>query len=61
MMEKNNVEFAHSRRITAYIKKELYERLRKWRFKNEVNSESEAIEMLIERALKGWDENKKAD
>ena len=54
-MGNNNVEFTHSRRITAYIKKELYERLRKWRFKNEVNSESEAIELLIERALK--DEN----
>ena len=57
-MGNNNVEFTHSRRITAYIKKELYERLRKWRFKNEVNSESEAIELLIERALK--DENHKS-
>ena len=50
-MKVTNVEFTHSRRITAYIKKELYEKLRRWRFKNEINSESEAIEKLIGLAL----------
>ena len=50
-MEKNSVEYKNSRRIVSYIKKELYEKLRKWRFQNEINSESEAIEILIEKAL----------
>ena len=46
-----SVEFTKSRRITAYVKKELYEKIKKWRFKNEINTESEAIERLIELGL----------
>jgi metal-responsive CopG/Arc/MetJ family transcriptional regulator len=45
--------------LTFAIDEELYERLNDFRFENRIETRSEAIRMLVEKALKDYEKKKK--